>query len=499
MIYRNSILKLTGIVLTAMAALSMTHAQTRVSVEALQIQPQAGGNVRVELRFNLSRLHIKAAESLIYTPILVTPSERIELPKLILKSKLRYRIDKREQALNGTPLEAVSNREVNLKNPVFAVLQVDSKLKKTGFVSYAATAICRSRSDDASLELREEAFGCCGTPAQPVNTDKASSDKPIHINPRFRYLTPEREKEKLRYEIGEAFLDFPQGQSRILRDFHSNRYELDKVNAMLLMISNDPDVRVTHVEMRGYASPEGSQQLNYDLSFRRAQALREYFARQSSAIPPSLFHTGIGGEDWESLRLMIQDPHYALAYKRDVLRVIEREYDLDRRELLLKQIAAGRPYRQFYRDLYPKLRRVECQINYVVRDFTLEEGKQRIREKPKLLSQNEMYQIARTYPEGSPEFNETLKTARSHFPDNDVANLNGAAAALMDGDTALARANLDRVQDKQSAEYNNCLGVLLIYEGKFADAEACLQRALNAGLSEAAHNLDELNRTKNKR
>jgi tetratricopeptide (TPR) repeat protein len=250
--------------------------------------------------------------------------------------------------------------------------------------------------------------------------------------------------------------------------------------------------------MRGYASPEGSQKLNYELSFKRAQAMREYFV-QMSTIPSGLFRTGVGGEDWDGLKRMIQDMYYMLPMKWDILATIEREYDLDRREQLIKNLGGGAPYKKIYRDLYPKLRRVDCQVNYIVRDFTLEEGKRRIKEKPKLLSQNEMYQVARTYPEGSREFNETLITARNHFPNNDIANLNAAAAALAEGDVELGREYLEKVQNTDSPEYDNCLGILYMYDGDYDEAEAYLRKAQAAGLEEATHNLRELARVRGNR
>jgi outer membrane protein OmpA-like peptidoglycan-associated protein len=471
-----------------LAGVSM-QAQLRVKVTTEKLE-QTGNAVNVSLLFDVSNVRMKPVESLIYTPILVSGSNRVELPKIIFKSNLRYKLDVREHELSGTPLEAVSNYEVNMSAPVFAVMKLDKKRNRQ--VPYKVSVPYRPWMGDATLQFREESFGCCGSPNQ-VTTDRGTQAKQVAINAQFRYLTPEKEKEKVRFEIGEAYLDFPQGQSIIQPDFRGNRRELEKINQMIVLVATDPDIKVTGAEMRGYASPEGAQHLNYELSYKRAQSMREYFA-QMSRIPPGMFRTGIGGEDWESLKQMLLDKYYMLPQKWEILAIIERESDLDRREQLIKNVGGGAPYKRIYNELYPKLRRVDCQVNYVVRDFTLEEGKKRIAEKPKLLSQNEMYQIARTYPEGSREFNETLITARQYFPNNDIANLNGAAAALAEGDAGLAREYLEKIQNTGSAEYSNCLGVLYIYEGHYPEAEKYLKKAQAAGLEEATHNLRELAR-----
>ncbi|MDR1407567.1 MAG: DUF3868 domain-containing protein [Tannerella sp.] len=479
------------LILPLLSACLILQAQLRVKVVSEKIE-QSGNTVEVDLIFDASALKMKSVESIIYTPILISGQNKVELPKLIIKSKLRYKLDVRERALNGTPLEAVSNYEVSMTGPVYAVERFDRKKAR---LPYHVSIPYRNWMADAKLQFREEAFGCCGVPQQQLVMADVSAGKQVVINPQFRYLAPEKEQEKIRYEIGEAYLDFPQGQSTILPDFRNNRNELDKINQMIVIVATDPDVKVTGVEMRGYASPEGSQQLNYELSFKRAQAMREYFA-QMSRIPSGLFRTGVGGEDWDGLKRMVQDVYYMLPRKWDVLSIIEREYDPDKREAQIKKVGGGVPYKQIYRELYPKLRRVDCQINYVVRDFTLEEGKRHIKERPKLLSQDEMYQIARTYPEGSREFNETLITARKHFPNNDIANLNGAAAALAEGDVGLAHEYMEKVQAIDSPEYDNCLGVLYIYEGRYDEAEMCLKKAQAAGLNEAAHNLRELVRVR---
>jgi len=479
-----SVVKVYAVILSAFICLS-AQAQLRVKVTSEKIESN-GNTVDVMLMFDLTDLHMKSVESLIYTPVLVAGPNKVELPKLIIKSKLRYKLDVREEALSGTPLEAVSNYQVNLSTPVFAVEKFD---RNNLNIPYAASVAYKSWMENATVQIREEAFGCCGSKGDVVEAG-LSGARPS-FSPHFRYLTPEKEPEKIRYEIGEAYLDFPQGQSVILPNFRNNRSELDKINQRIVLISNDRDVRVTGVEMRGYASPESSQQLNFDLSLKRARAMHEYFASKSN-IPSDLFRTGIGGEDWEGLKTLIENKYYDLPNKWQILNIIETEPDLDRREQLIKNIGGGAPYQKIYKELYPKLRRVDCQVTYVVRNFTTEEGKRRIKEKPKMLSQNEMFEVARTYPEGSREFNETLITARKQFPDNDVANLNGAAAALTEGNVELAREYLSNVQTTTSPEYLNCLGVLYMYEGNFDEAEKYLKRAKDAGLTEANYNLTEL-------
>jgi hypothetical protein len=212
-------------------------------------------------------------------------------------------------------------------------------------------------------------------------------------------------------------------------------------------------------------------------------------------IAPNLILIGIGGEDWEGLQNMLAN--YPVSYKDEILRIIHTVQDLDLREQRIRNLGNGEPYRQIFRDLYPLLRRVDCRINYTARNFTVDEGKARIQAKPNLLSQDEMYQIAHTYPKGSQEFNRTLITAGQQFPDNDIANLNGAAAALSEGNTALAETYLKHVRNTSSPVYANCMGVFYLFQRNYNMSEEYLQKAMAGGINEASHNLRELQKIRN--
>ena len=67
--------------------------------------------------------------------------------------------------------------------------------------------------------------------------------------------------------------------------------------------------------------------------------------------------------------------------------------------------------------------------------FTVEEGKKVIRTNPQYLSLNELYQIALSYPQDSPEYEEVFMIALRYYPDDPVANNNMAAIALRKNDS----------------------------------------------------------------
>ncbi|MDR2042050.1 MAG: DUF3868 domain-containing protein [Tannerella sp.] len=451
---------------------------------------QEGVNLKIDMTFDLSNVHIGSMESHTFTPILVAGKKELELPKVIIKGVSRYKADRRADKLSGRPPVEFAKNQKKITSSIYTI----EKYSKSGTIPYKISIPYRDWMENAKMNLREDVTGCCGVEeGTMVYKNVYRKVLKIDIDPRFSYIEPQPEAKKRRSEIGRAYLEFPRGKSVIDPNFSNNRRELNKINEMISIIATDPDVVVTKVEMRGYASPESSESFNNDLSYKRARAMRNYFTRMST-ISQDLFQVGRGGEDWEGLVSLLQD--YPVAYKGEIMRIINTVYNLDVREQRIRAIANGQPYRQIFRDLYPKLRRVDCEIEFTVRNFTLDESKERIRKKPKQLSQREIYDVARTYQKGSREFNETLLTARSQFPEDDIANLNGAAAALSEGDTELAEEYLYKVQNTNTPEYANCLGVFYTLTGNFDEAENLLRKAEEAGMSEATHNLRELERVR---
>ena len=102
-----------------------------------------------------------------------------------------------------------------------------------------------------------------------------------------------------------------------------------------------------------------------------------------------------------------------------------------------------------------------------------------------------MYIVANTYEVGSPEFLRVFEVAREEFPQDPIANLNGAAAALAKNNLRDAERFL-KLSDPSTPEYANNMGVFYLMTGNYREAERMLKRAESMGVREAANNLREL-------
>ena len=170
--------------------------------------------------------------------------------------------------------------------------------------------------------------------------------------------------------------------------------------------------------------------------------------------------------------------------------MIDSDLEPDAKEDKIK-----RTYPQGYRFLlqycYPYLRRTDYLIKYKIRVFyDVEEIKRVMAEQPQKLSQNEFYLVSQEYEPGTPEFTKVFETAVRMYPDDEVANLNAANAAIRRDDFEAARRYLAKAGDSAEAVYAR--GALAVRERDYTTATTCFERAGKMGLEQATAILKEL-------
>jgi tetratricopeptide (TPR) repeat protein len=442
---------------------------------------QVGDSLMIDMEIDMSKMNLHVNHAQILTPVIGSEKEEIELPRVMIQGTARNKAFVRELELNDRAYKEFEN------NLPYAIV------KPTGKLHYHVSVPFEPWMSEAFLDVEEDLCGC-GDQSKVARSrvfERVIKDvikdmvaDPVDIQPRLAYIQPEAEPIKKRIEIGNAYLDFPRGKNEILPNFGNNRSELMKIDKMINAIATNQDIIVQGVSMVGYASPESSLKFNTELSHARSESMMRYFIANST-IPANLFETRTGGEDWVGLRRLLEN--YPLSHKEEIFRLMNTIHDLDAREEAIRKVEDGRPYKIMYEELYPKLRRVVCEVNYTVRDFSIEEARKNLAIAPQLLSLNEMYILANTYEPGSPDFLKVFEIAREEFPDDPVANLNAAAAVLARGNLREAERYLKQA-DPSTPEYANNMGVFLMLKGNYREAERYLKR-VGDGMAEAAHNL----------
>ena len=192
------------------------------------------------------------------------------------------------------------------------------------------------------------------------------------------------------------------------------------------------------------------------------------------------------GEDWTGLYKSVSQS--SLKDKLEVLGIIDKIGSPDARDRELMKLANGNTYKILLNDYYPPLRRTEYVIAYIVRPFDVEEAKKLIKVNPKLLSLNEMYLVAYSYPSDTKEFREVFDIAVRLYPQSDIAIVNSAGADIEGGNFDAAIERLLKIENNPKI-WNN-LGVAYLYKGDYGKAREYLSKAAANGNAEARFNLD---------
>ncbi len=319
-----------------------------------------------------------------------------------------------------------------------------------------------------------------------VGQVKLQPREPYQVSPKVNYILPAPEQ-KHRNVQGQAFLDFALGGAVIQPGFRRNPLELEKIRVVISGVHNNPDVTITGLFVEGYASPEGSYASNSKLSQNRADALAAYIS-QNYGIPSGMIRTSSASEDWDGLRLLVEES--TIPRRDEILKIIESQDEPDRKEQRLR--AFGTSWSAMNATMFPQLRRVEYQIDFTVKDYSIEEAREQSGRNPELLSHRELFLIARTYEAGSVEEAAAYEMIIRLYPDDPTAIQNYAALLLERGEMATAKRYLNRIADDPAACNN--IGVWYLLAGDLETAGNYLRQAQSNGVAEATDNLTELER-----
>lgn len=475
----------------AFAQPNVYEGQMRIDPVALQ---QKGDSLYVELIFDISGVNVDTKKAISLIPSIITSGRRLTLSAVEVKGRNNYRVYERELSL----MSAQERKRYQQTAPYAVVRGYNTGESKQ--ILYRKVIPYQEWMSEARLDMQEDLCACGGAPRtlamsqliNKVSLERTIILEPYTVTPYLAYVKPEIEEVKRRELSAEASLDFAVNQTDIRPDYMNNPRELKKITDLIAEVKGDPAVSVNQIDVIGFASPEGVLEGNKILSEGRANALVGYLTKEAD-YPRSIYKVVFGGENWAGLAQVVEGSD--MQYKDDVLAIIASGKGSSEMKTQIFAIKDGDIYRYMLNNYYPALRVAKCKIDYVVKGFEVADAKRLIKTNAHNLSLNEMFLVANTYEKGSADFIDVFETAVRLFPEDPIANLNAAAAALSRGDVVYAQRYLDKVIIRSRVpEYDNAMGVLLMLKGDYGKAESHLKSAEDAGLTDAAKNLEELAR-----
>ncbi len=471
-------------ILSAMALCAALQASALNEVKSLQqwdadglrLVREGDNLLSVALDLDLDGLNVPSEEALVFTPVLYNGLDSLELPAVGVYGRNRYYHYERR----GSGM-ITGDDETVFKNA-----------QKPGHVDYAQVIPYRPWFNGMQVKVKAQCYGCCfqllGQNEKPLG---GFMEPNFPINPKYVYEPGDAIVEG---ELsGEARVQFVVDRWELHQDKFGNGPELAKITHSIDTVKNDPDLTITEVWLKGFASPEATWQHNTMLAKNRVQAVREFVEAQYD-IDPALIKTEFQPEDWAGLRRWVENSN--IDNREGILAIIDEPVTNPDKDWDAKDRKLGQKYpkeRKFLLNtVYPPLRHTEYKVKYRVRRFIDPVEIRRVmKTEPGKLTLNDFNVAARDLEPGSPEFNEVYDIMVRVHPASQIANLNAANAALQSGSLDKAQAFLAKAGDSPEAEYSR--GLLKLMREDYAGAKPQIEAAAAAGIEGAQELLNDLN------
>lgn len=448
------------------------------------------GMLNVDIAFNIADIPLKSCESAIVTPYLVNGDKRLNLESFGIYGRRAYIQHERGNEYAGLAEAPSKAFKAGKDAPVYNYREL---------IDYSDWL------DGASIGVDVERYGCSGSYKGPLD---ALGDNTVWIAPTLNtnnigdmliFVQPEADPVKVRVLKGRANVEFQVNKTILLEDFRNNYVELSAIRGSIDSVRNDKDVTINTMQIKGFASPEGSYDNNVRLAKGRTEAVVAYVERLY-ALPKGFIKTSSDPEDWGGLREWVVGSN--ITHKDEILAIIDdTSIAPDPRDQKIKRLYPEE-YAMLLNTVYPSLRHTDYRIQYTVRSYSdPKEILSVMKTRPGNLSLNEFFVAAQSLEPGSEEFNEVFDIAVKMYPENEIANLNAANSALLRRDLVSAAAYLEKAGDTKEADLAR--GMLAMLQKDYVKADRMLAKAEAAGITtvgpmreQIAKYLEFLNATK---
>lgn len=425
---------------------------------------RSGNYIVVDMDLDVSNLDIRNTEVVLLTPHIVRDTLSKDLRSIGIYGRNRHFYYERNKDLAPTTSDDMYFRSNNTPDKVH----------------YQAVVSFEEWMDGCQLVFEREDCGCGGSvigKSASLLIDRFPLEP---YRPKLIYVRPNTKSEKVYTISGSAYVDFPVSRMEINTEYRNNRYELAKITQTIDSVRSDKDITIQSIFIKGYASPDSPYANNERLAKGRTRALKEYVETLYN-FEDNFITTDYEPEDWAGLERYVAASN--LEHKDDILATINSERTPDEKEWWIRS-NWPKDYNFLLNNCYAALRHSDYTIEYTIRHYTTPaEIEQIMNSAPQKLSLDEFYVLAQTYEEGSKELDELFEIAVRMYPNDEVANLNAANAAMLKGNYENALRYLDKAGDRPEAVYAR--GVLEVLREDYKAAMPYLEEAKRRGVAEA--------------
>ena len=220
------------------------------------------------------------------------------------------------------------------------------------------------------------------------------------------------------------------------------------------------------IEIKSFASPEGTINANDDVSDRRLKSTENYtkWMLNKLDVEPELYTIKSFGEDWEGFNMLMRSSE--IKDKRRITKIVNSVEDLEKREQAIRDMAEL--YEAIEKDILPQLRKAEITIKSFEPKKSTETIKRMSNMSPDSLEINELLYSA-TLAESDEDKIKIYESAKSLHNDWRAYN-NTACIYINKKEHEKAKNELENSPAKEN-EINQNLAIIFARKGDFKKAD----------------------------
>ncbi len=235
---------------------------------------------------------------------------------------------------------------------------------------------------------------------------------------------------------------------------------------------------ITSTDVIAYASPDGKEDQNAKLSDNRSKSAEKAFNKvtKDNKVEAPVNVQSVG-EDWEGFQELVAESD--IEDKDLIIRVLSMYSDPNVREKEIKNMSAV--YKELAKEVLPELRRARFIANVEFTNYSNDELLKLIEENIDVLDEPALLRAASVAKDSKTKLTVYAKAIEKY--NSEVAKYNTAVVYLKDGKTAEGKAALAKVTVKD-ADYLNAMGVVALQEVNIDEAVNYFNEAANEAATE---------------
>lgn len=319
---------------------------------------------------------------------------------------------------------------------------------------------------------------------------------PLLVNKDFRVIVGKDNFERVTNETQIAQINYLKG-SPVVRPTELNRTEIKDLETFLTEAETNDRIKVTGIVIEAYASIEGEEGKNNELSTNRSETAKKAVMQIAGkkkianeyAQEEGNYSTIGKGEDYKGFKESLEASNVDKADKDRILRILEMYSSSDQREQAIRDLST---YLYLDKNIFPGQRRAEIKVNYELTGYTDEELIDLSKTNIKSLKIEEVL-FAATLTDDLGERMRIYKAAEANYPNDFRPANNVGVIYYLQNDLASAKAQFEKANGiKENAVSKNNLAAIEGVNGNREAASTLLAAASGAG-DEVSYNKGILN------